>query len=200
MKSLAFIFAFILFLILLTSYESPFFISFDENMALLLGGNKFFGFFHYFGETSLIIVISLILIIGLGKIRNQRGMLLVILTVAVGYGLNQMVKKWVARLRPEITDQLTSFSFPSGHAMLGLLYLFTLAYLLSEVLKDNNRKLILWIGAIVLSILIGLSRIAEERHFGTDVLAGWFLGYTWFTLCIFWYEGKYRINKRKRAI
>lgn len=188
---------FILFIILLAYYESASFLSFDENMSLLFEGNKLIGFFHYFGETKLIIIITLILLAYLWKIRNYRGMLFAVLTIAFGNGVNQLVKELIGRPRPEIANQLTSFSFPSGHAMVGLLYLFTIAYLVNEVLTDYTKKLFLWIGTIILAILIGLSRVAEARHFGTDVLAGWFLGYTWFMLCVFWYERKYLFKKKR---
>ncbi|NLY79369.1 MAG: phosphatase PAP2 family protein, partial [Lysinibacillus sp.] len=105
-------------------------------MSLLFEGNKLIGFFHYFGETKLIIIIILILLAYLWKIRNYRGMLFAVLTIAFGNGVNQLVKELIGRPRPEIANQLTSFSFPSGHAMVGLLYLFTLAYLVNEVLTD----------------------------------------------------------------
>lgn len=194
MKNWAYILSFLtfgLFCIIRFNYESEAFASFDENMDLLLGGNKVIGFFHYFGETKLIIVVTLILVFILYfKLRNYRGMIFVLLTVLVGNELNQLVKKWVERLRPEIPDQFSSFSFPSGHAMVGLLYLFTIAYLVSEILNDQHKKLILWIGIVLFVFLIGLSRIAESRHFGTDVLAGWCLGYTWFCISVFWYERK----------
>lgn len=67
---------------------------------------------------------------------------------------------------------MASYSFPSGHAMMGLLYLFTIAYLLSELTKNHKSKLWYWIGGLVLAILTGLSRVAEKNHFATDVMAG----------------------------
>jgi len=187
------VFSVILFVILLFQFQSEAMISFDQYMNKLFEGNRFFGFFHYFGETALIITASLLLLVFLWiKARNYRGMLFVLLTVALGNVLNRFIKDWVGRPRPEIEDQLTSFSFPSGHAMLGLLYLFTIVYLTTENLVNEKRKLFIWIGTTILVILIGLSRIAESRHFGTDVLAGWFLGYAWFVVCVIWYERRVR--------
>ncbi|WP_301281715.1 ECF transporter S component [Lysinibacillus capsici] len=111
---------------------------------------------------------------------------------AAGNVLNQLLKKWEQRPRPEIEDQLTSFSFPSGHSMTGILYLFTLAYILAEN-SSKGRKILLWLGATILMVLIGLSRIAGARHFATDVLAGWSIGYTWFIICVIWYERRKRL-------
>lgn len=71
--------------------------------------------------------------------KNNRGILFVLLTVAAGNVLNQLLKKWVQRPRPEIEEQLTSFSFPSGHAMTGILYLFTIAYIFRRTIARDVR-------------------------------------------------------------
>jgi undecaprenyl-diphosphatase len=42
----------------------------------------------------------------------------------------------------------------------------------------------LWSSAVVLGIAIGLSRIALNVHYVTDVLAGFSLGLAWFAACL----------------
>ncbi|MED3662235.1 phosphatase PAP2 family protein [Ureibacillus sp. FSL K6-8385] len=181
--------SFALFIALRYTYDSSFFVSFDENMRLLFAGNKLIGLFHYLGETKFIIFITLFLLLWLWfKFQNYWGMFFVTLTIPVGILLNQLVKKWVKRPRPEIEDQLASFSFPSGHAMVGMLYLFTIAFLLSERTSVTIMKWLYWIGAGVIAFFIGLSRVAESRHFATDVIAGWLLGLTWFCICVYLYK------------
>ncbi|MFP3427687.1 phosphatase PAP2 family protein, partial [Pseudoalteromonas sp. SIMBA_162] len=66
--------------------------------------------------------------------------------------------------------------------MLSLLCLFTIAYLLSEVVVNKKHMVFVWLVAIFLSILIGLSRIAENHHYPTDVFAGWTIAYSWFII------------------
>ncbi|RHW34925.1 PAP2 family protein [Lysinibacillus yapensis] len=189
----------LIFLVCLFSYETSLGRKIDGFFDELLGGNSFLIAFHYIGDTTVIIAVGLILlvILWLGQ-RNYRAMVLVLLTLAMGRVLNQFLKNWIDRPRPDIAEQLASFSFPSGHAMLSLLYLFTIAYLLSEVLESNKKALLIWIVAIILALLTGLSRIAESRHFATDVIAGWSIGYTWFMISVFWYEQRKRkFNKLK---
>ena len=53
--------------------------------------------------------------------------------------------------------------------------------------------------AIILFVLIGLSRIAEGRHYATDVLGGWSLGIAYFTLCVIWYEYREKLFKKNRS-
>lgn len=190
------IFTFIIFAFLMYSFETPAFVNFDKEMASLLGGNKLIDAFHYLGETKFFFAVGILLIIWLWFYkRNYYGMFLVLLTYPGGFLLNQLIKRIVERPRPEMVDQLTSFSFPSGHAMMAMLYLLTIAYFLTERSIGKKKSTIIWLVAIILIALIGLSRIAGSRHFATDVIAGWSLGYTWFVLCVLWYEMRRRQRK-----
>ncbi|QFG00565.1 PAP2 family protein [Psychrobacillus glaciei] len=164
-------------------------VALDHKMSGLLSGNQFIIPFHYLGETAFVIIIMLLLFAYLWiHSKNYRGMLFGLFTVGVGNVLNQLLKKWVQRARPDVPHQLESFSFPSGHAMVGLLYVFTVAYFLTEYQSDKKTRMFIWFGAVLLTMMIGLSRIAESRHFASDVFAGWLAGYTWFVIVALWYE------------
>lgn len=181
---------FVVFCILWTTYETPIIQAFDRGASDLFYGNKFITMFHYLGETKFIFAVTIIVLIIIW-IRKQdyKLMVFVILSVGVGYGLYQFLKRVIERPRPEIVDQFSTFSFPSGHAVHGLLYLLTIAYLINRtVIISKKASIIVWISAIILTLLIGLSRITEGRHFASDVLAGWMLGYSWFVLCLWWYK------------
>lgn len=199
-KKGAYLFALItlvIFIIVALNFNTASFVAFDERIISLLKGNDFIILFHYLGETKLIIMIAVILLLYLWiREKNYRGMLFVLLTLGVGNGINQLIKHYFARPRPEIADQLTTFSFPSGHAQLSVLYLLTIAYLFSKIINSDKKVALTWITAILLGIFIGLSRIAEGRHFPTDVLAGWSIGYTWFIICVLWYESRNRKYSR----
>ena len=186
-----------IFLVMAFNFNSPRLDVFDERIASLLRGNEFIGLFHYLGETIFVVIVTLIVFLYLWiRERNYRAMLFVVLTMAAGTTINQGLKALFARSRPEIVDQLTSYSFPSGHSQMGVLYLFMLAYLFSKMTTTTKKATAVWIFAIVVACLIGLSRIAESRHFATDVLAGWSIGYTWFIICVLWYEQRQRKFKR----
>lgn len=184
-----------LFIILRFSYSNTFFAAFDQLFSQWLYGNKLITFFHYIGEPVFVVIVALVLIVWQWKKRNFAAVYFVLLTIAAGNILNQLLKKVIARPRPEIAEQLLSYSFPSGHSMTGALYLLTIAYLVSEGMKRTKKNMIVWLVALIFICLIGLSRIAESRHFATDVLAGWSIGYTWFIICVYLYEKK--LKKRK---
>lgn len=87
---------------------------------------------------------------------------------------NVILKPLAARIRPcEINPAVsllvvrpTDFSFPSGHT--------TTAFAVSSVLFFSKNRL--WIPALILSVLIGFSRLYLYVHYPTDVLAGVLLG------------------------
>ncbi|AMX00216.1 phosphatase PAP2 family protein [Rummeliibacillus stabekisii] len=191
------ILAFIIFIILRISLESSWVTLMDTEASNWLRGNAFIQSFHYLGEHSFILCISVLLMIWLWlRASNYRGMMFALLTIGAGNILNQLLKKWVQRDRPDIPDQLATFSFPSNHAMMSVLFLFTLTYFATEDKKKTLGTSIIWLLAVFLSILIGLSRIAESRHFASDIIAGWAIGYTWFVLVRAWYERRKHINKK----
>lgn len=188
------------FLVIAFNYTTPRFIAFDERVASVLRGNEFIGLFHYIGETVFVVIVTVIVFFYLWiREHNYRALFFVVLTMAGGTAINQGIKAFVERPRPEITEQLTSYSFPSGHSQMGVLYLFMLAYLFSKVTTQHKKITGVWIAAAVLACLIGLSRIAESRHFATDVLAGWSLGYTWLIICVVWYELRERKFNRENS-
>lgn len=194
------IFLFCFFLFIVFNFDKDFFVTFDETTSHLLLGNEFINAFHVIGDTPVIVGIGMILLVVLWlKEQNYRGMLFVLLTIGIGRVLNQLIKSWLERPRPEMANQLTSFSLPSGHAMLSLLYLFTIAYLLSEVIADYKKRTLIWIVAALLSLFTGLSRISQNHHYATDVVAGWSIAFVWFVLCMYWYERrkkKFQLMKR----
>ncbi|MEK5080789.1 phosphatase PAP2 family protein [Solibacillus sp. FSL W7-1436] len=147
-----------------------------------------FFIFRAYGETKFIFTVAIILciLIWLRK-KDFRLIGFVIFSVGGGYGLYQLLKRLIERPRPDIADQFSTFSFPSGHAVHGLLYVFTIAYVLNRLYNFNKASLIVWIAAIILTLLIGLSRITEARHFASDVIAGWSLGYSWFIFIVWLY-------------
>jgi undecaprenyl-diphosphatase len=91
------------------------------------------------------------------------------------------------RVRPEIgatTSVPESASFPSGHATSGIASLGALAVLASERLESHRARVWLWVLVVVAGLAVGLSRVALNVHFLTDVLAGWCLGLAWLAGCL----------------
>lgn len=172
----------------------------DERGASLFGGIGWLDAMSIIGEQWMIFSVSFLLLVFLWIFRkNYRGMLFVFLAVGAGNVLNHLMKEWFERPRPDFPQELASYSFPSNHAMVGLLYLFTLAYFIGQY-ATKSMRLLVWGIAIVLAILVALSRVAGGEHYVSDVLAGLFLGYTWFVLVAIWYEMRERQFRKRKPV
>ncbi len=98
-----------------------------------------------------------------------------------------VMKAWFDRPRPDLGAAVPlpqSASFPSGHATSGVAALGAFTVVLAERLPSRKARRGLWAGATVLGLAVGLSRIALNVHWVTDVLAGWCLGLAWLSACL----------------
>jgi len=114
----------------------------------------------------------------------------VFVLVAIGGGmlLSAFLKLGFDRPRPDLVPhavRVYTASFPSGHSMLSAVTFLTLGALLARLHEGRRVKLFFLGLAIVLTVLIGVSRVYLGVHWPSDVLAGWCGGAAWASLC--WY-------------
>lgn len=189
------------FFAILYGYSTGALIKIDTDAAEALGGIRWLDRMSVLGDQWVIVLVGLALIIFLWVHRkNYRGMLFVFLTIGAGNALNRILKESFERERPNFPYGLESFSFPSNHAMLSLLTLFTVAYFFTEYTADRSIKVLIWSIATILTIAIGLSRVAGFDHYFSDVVAGWFIGYTWFVAIAVWYELRERSFRKTHVM
>jgi len=102
----------------------------------------------------------------------------------IGRGLSELQKYWIARARPDIEPHLVvvkTSSFPSGHATSSMIFYLTMALALTAG-KPWHRLAVA--GAVVLSLLIGTSRVMLGVHWPSDVVGGWAFGMLWVLLTL----------------
>lgn len=113
----------------------------------------------------------------------RRGAVLVVVTLAGAAVLDLGLKALFARARPEgffdYYPAPTSFSFPSGHALFAVCFFGGIAVLLSHRLRGRLAQALVWALALVLIVLIGVSRVYLGVHYPTDVVGGFAVGIVW---------------------
>ena len=134
-------------------------------------------------------VLGLIVLAVIGFLLLQtrvRTALFVAITWLSGELLNTAMKHAFNRPRPTIVPHLReafSTSFPSGHAMESAIVYLTLGTILMRVAESRVTKVYCLGIAILLTVLVGASRVYLGVHYPTDVLGGWIIGFVWASIC-----------------
>jgi undecaprenyl-diphosphatase len=118
-----------------------------------------------------------------GLYRN--GLFIFIASVG-GWVLNWLLKASFERSRPDVVPHLrevVSSSFPSGHALTSAAVYLTLGALLMRIAEGRLAKYYCIAVAMLLTFLVGASRVFLGVHYPTDVVAGWLVGMTWALVC-----------------
>lgn len=74
-------------------------------------------------------------------------------------------------------------SFPSGHATHSVLYLWLAVTIVLRLRPGISRGTAVVVTGLVLTVLVGLSRVYLNVHYLSDVSAGWALGAAAFSFC-----------------
>lgn len=103
-----------------------------------------------------------------------------------GQALSETLKAFFDRPRPDFVAHVvdtTSASLPSGHAMMSAAIYLSLGAMLAQVQPKRRLKTYIHVTALLLTLMVGASRVYLGVHYPTDVLAGWCLGAAWAILC-----------------
>jgi undecaprenyl-diphosphatase len=142
--------------------------------------------FTALGGAGLLSFTSLAIAGYLFLLRRFRIMLFVLIAVGGGVLLSMLLKEGYARPRPDLVPHgsyVYTASFPSGHSMMSAVTYLTLGTLLARIQPRRRLKAYLIGVAMLLTFLVGVSRVYLGVHWPTDVLAGWSLGASWALLC-----------------
>jgi undecaprenyl-diphosphatase len=140
--------------------------------------------FTALGEPTVLIGAGIATALWLWYAGHRHLPLTLIAIVLVGRALSELQKYWIARARPDLEPHLVvvkTSSFPSGHATSSMIFYLAVALVIA---RDTRWQKPAAAGAILLSILIGLSRVMLGVHWPSDVIGGWAFGLLWVLLTL----------------
>ena len=118
--------------------------------------------------------------------RRALEALLLVLAAGGGLAISQALKTVFERDRPPDiyrSAEVLNQSFPSGHAMLSAVVYLTLGAMLARATSQWRVRVYVMSVAILIALLVGLTRVHLGVHWASDVLGGWCAGAAWATLC-----------------
>ena len=128
-----------------------------------------------------------VIVTGYLLMRRDRGAaVFLLIAVTGGTTISSALKDVFQRARPNIVPHATEVftsSFPSGHSTLSAVVYLTMAALLTRVEHNSRIRAYIMTVALLLTLMVGVSRVYLGVHWPTDVLAGWSIGSAWAILC-----------------
>jgi undecaprenyl-diphosphatase len=154
-------------------------------------------FFTTLGEPTVLIGGSAACALWLWYAGRGRLGITLLLIALIGRGLSEAQKYWIARVRPDLEPHLVivkTSSFPSGHATSSMIFYLALALALTAHTRWNRIAAAV---AVLLSLLIGTSRVMLGVHWPSDVIGGWAFGMLWVLLTLRPAERLFRVDTDK---
>jgi undecaprenyl-diphosphatase len=136
------------------------------------------------GEPTFLIAAGVACALWLWRMGKGRLALVLIAVTMIGRGLAEAQKYSIARVRPDIEPHLVvvkTSSFPSGHATSSMIFFLTLALAFTSGRRWHRLAAA---GAVLLSFMIGTSRVMLGVHWPSDVIGGWAFGALWVMLSL----------------
>lgn len=181
-------------------------IDFDRTVLTWLNANsnplltRLALFFDIVGNIYFLGPVGLLLTVWLWRVR-RRAAVFFVLSLLRALGINQGVKLFIGRARPDLFEPLghaTNFAFPSGHTMGSSA--FVLALFLIAVKEFPRYRLAVAALGLLFALAVGSSRSYLQVHYPSDVVAGWALSVAWVLGLYTWFRRGYpRGTRASRA-
>jgi undecaprenyl-diphosphatase len=127
-------------------------------------------------------VLALIVILICGFLLLQREFVSAFYLLNAWLGgllIMNLLKLFFARSRPTVVEKYSEalgYSYPSGHSMVAMVVYLSLSLCLAQRYPRRNQKLYIIASGLIITLMIGFSRVYLGVHYPSDVLGGWGFG------------------------
>ncbi len=152
----------------------------DTNTAIM-------NFITFFGKHEFLIPANLLMIAYYLFIKKHRWYSIKVPAIAISSLLMMFgLKRLFARERPgnQLLEAAQNFSFPSGHALMAVTFYGLIIYIIWHNVENKKLKWTLIVLLLLWIVLVGVSRIYLRRHYYSDVMAGFAMGFLWLVISL----------------
>jgi undecaprenyl-diphosphatase len=140
--------------------------------------------FSFLGSGGFVWALTTVCAVALGWRRRWTEVCVLLAGMAlIQLGFHE-IKAAVDRPRPPEGLVATSgSSFPSGHAAHSVIYVWAATTIVVRLRPGMARATLVVVAGVVVTALVGLSRVYLSVHYLSDVSGGWALGAACFSIC-----------------
>ena len=156
------------------------------------------------GSALVLVIVALLSGVLLARRGRVHAAAFVVAAAVGGLVTTQILKAAIRRARPELDEpyvQLTTYAFPSGHALAATATYGALAIVLYTSLRARRVRHLLLAGLAALIVLVAASRVVLGAHYLLDVLAGTVGGIALLSALVLAFElaphGSFRLGVRR---
>jgi undecaprenyl-diphosphatase len=186
----------------MVTLNASFITNFDQAVVKIVANHnpteiQLFRHLTVIGNTSTIVVITVIIFIVLLWRKRVAAALFLALTMAVTNGFSWCLKHIVQRSRPAVHHLIYAdgFSYPSGHSVGSMTLCLILLIFTFLWLKNKTAKTVLTLVWLFIPLFIGYTRMYLHVHFPSDVVGGWLEGITFVLLAYALYT-RFYLNRQ----
>jgi membrane protein DedA with SNARE-associated domain/membrane-associated phospholipid phosphatase len=141
-------------------------------------------FFTFLGSAGFVWSLTIVCAAALAWARRWTEVCVLLAGMALTVVGFHEIKALVDRPRPEGgLVGTTGSSFPSGHAAHSVIYVWLATTIVVRLRPGMTRAALVVVAGIVVTALVGLSRVYLNVHYLSDVSGGWALGAACFSIC-----------------
>jgi undecaprenyl-diphosphatase len=139
------------------------------------------------GTGTVVVMVVAVAALFLWLSQHKHSAILLGVATAGAIVLNNLLKAGFERPRPDVIEWSTHasfYSFPSGHAMSATVVYSTAAYLAARLQRSHRARVAVMATALIVIVLIAVSRLYLGVHYPSDVIAGMVIGLAWAGFCM----------------
>ena len=159
----------------------------------------FLFFITHLGNPDFLIYANLLVLFYFLIRKNKRFTIRILSLSVSSLCLMLVLKSSIQRTRPDnpLLQAVNGYSFPSGHALMSVIFYGLLIYIAWHEIKNIWLRRTVVVFLVLLVLFISFSRIYLRVHYASDVIAGLSVGFIWLVASL-WLINQIEVRRARR--